>query len=54
LNDRVFSALQGTDVNGHVRWIEVTAKGKKVQARAFSCRRKKAGYPLSFWRTQGK
>src|SRR5437660_10929092 len=29
LNDRVFSALQGTDADGHLRWVEVTAKGKE-------------------------
>src|SRR6476659_6198531 len=27
LNDRVFSALQGADSDGHLRWVQVTAKG---------------------------
>src|SRR5438876_2676173 len=29
LNDRVFSALPGTDADGHLRWVQVTAKGKE-------------------------
>src|SRR5207248_10282935 len=28
LNDRVFSALNGLDDEGHLRWVEVTAAGK--------------------------
>src|SRR5213080_4507205 len=30
LNDRVFSALDGVDADGHVRWVEVTAAGKET------------------------
>ena len=29
LNDRVFSALNGTDAQGHLRWVEVTSAGKE-------------------------
>ena len=28
LNDLVFTALQGTDADGHLPWAEVTATGK--------------------------
>jgi hypothetical protein len=28
LNNRVFSAMNGTDAEGHLRWVEVTAPGK--------------------------
>src|SRR5438093_12675002 len=28
LNDLVFSALPGTDADGHLRWVQVTAKAK--------------------------
>src|SRR5216117_2336834 len=29
LNDLVFSALNGTDAQGHLRWVEVTSAGKE-------------------------
>src|SRR5437660_9385356 len=32
LNDRFFSALQGIDANGHLRWVQVTAKGKDTSS----------------------
>ena len=35
LNDLVFSALQGTDADGHLRWAEVTATGESKSNRVF-------------------
>src|SRR5213079_862072 len=34
LNDRVFSALQGTEEEGHLRWAEVTAAGKESSSQS--------------------
>jgi hypothetical protein len=34
LNDRVFSALSGTDAEGHLRWVEVTAAGKDKSSKS--------------------
>jgi hypothetical protein len=48
LNDRVFSALQGTDANGHVRWIEVTAKGKEGASESLFLPAQKSGLPTEF------
>jgi hypothetical protein len=48
LNDRVFSALQGTDANGHVRWIEVTAKGKEGASESLFLPAQKSGLPAEF------
>src|SRR5256885_184776 len=33
LNDRVFTALQGTDANGHFRWVQVTARKRRHESR---------------------
>jgi hypothetical protein len=48
LNDRVFTALQGTDANGHVRWIEVTAKGKEGASESLFLPAQKSGLPTEF------
>ena len=48
LNDRVFSALQGSDANGHVRWIEVTAKGKEGASESLFLPAQKSGLPAEF------
>jgi hypothetical protein len=48
LNDRVFSALQGTGANGHVRWREVTAKGKEGATESLFLPAQKSGLPAEF------
>jgi hypothetical protein len=48
LNNRVFSALQGTDTDGHVRWIEVTAKGKEGASESLFLPAQKSGLPAEF------
>ena len=48
LNDRVFSALQGTDAGGHVRWIEVTAKGREGASESLFLPAQKSGLPAEF------
>jgi L,D-transpeptidase catalytic domain len=48
LNDRVFSALQGTDADGHVRWIEVTAKGREGASESLFLPAQKSGLPAEF------
>jgi len=48
LNDRVFSALQGTDANRHIRWIEVTAKGKEGASESLFLPAQKSGLPTEF------
>jgi L,D-transpeptidase catalytic domain len=48
LNDRVFSALQGTDAQGHVRWIEVTAAGKEGASESLFVTAQKSGLPPEF------
>jgi L,D-transpeptidase catalytic domain len=48
LNDRVFSALQGTDANGHLRWVEVTAKGKQGSSESLFLAAQKSGLPTEF------
>jgi hypothetical protein len=48
LNDRVFSALQGTDADGHVRWIEVTAKGKEGASESLFLPAQKSGLLAEF------
>ena len=48
LNDRVFSALQGSDPDGHVRWIEVTAKGREGASESLFLSAQKSGLPAEF------
>ena len=48
LNDRVFSALQGTDANGHLRWVQVTAKGKEGSSESLFLAAQKSGLPPDF------
>src|SRR5436190_6119123 len=48
LNDRVFSALQGTDAQGHVRWIEVTAAGTEGASESLFLTAQKSGLPPEF------
>src|SRR5215831_9450110 len=48
LNDRVFSALQGTDAQGHVRWIEVTAAGTEGASESLFLMAQKSGLPPEF------
>jgi hypothetical protein len=48
LNDRVFSALQGTDADGHLRWAEVTAKGKEGSSESLFLAAQKSGLPTEF------
>ena len=48
LNDHVFSALQGTDTDRHVRWIQVTAKGKEGSSESLFLAAQKSGLPTEF------
>jgi hypothetical protein len=48
LNDRVFSALQGIDANGHLRWVQVTAKGKDTSTESLFLAAQKSGLPTAF------
>src|SRR5262245_55543108 len=48
LNDRVFSALQGTDAQEHVRWIEVTAAGTEGASESLFLTAQKSGLPSGF------
>jgi hypothetical protein len=48
LNDRVFTALQGTDADGHLRWVEVTAKGKEGASESLFLPAQKSGLPAEF------
>ena len=48
LNDRVFSALQGTDADGHMRWIQVTAKGTEGSSESLFVAAQKSGLSGAF------
>src|SRR2546423_1569338 len=48
LNDRVFSALQGTDPNGHLRWVEVTTTRKDTSSESLFVSAQKSGVPTDF------
>jgi hypothetical protein len=48
LNDRVFSALQGIDANGHLRWVQVAAKGKDTSSESLFLAAQKSGLPTEF------
>src|SRR5947208_465857 len=48
LNDRVFSALNGTDDQGHLRWVEVTAAGKDSSSQSLFLTAQKSRLPAEF------
>lgn len=48
LNDLVFSALQGTDAGGHLRWAEVTATGESKSNENIFLASQKSGLPAAF------
>jgi len=48
LNDRIFSAFQGTDAQGHVRWIEVRAAGTEGASESLFLTAQKSGLPSEF------
>jgi len=48
LNDRVFSALNGLDPDGHQRWIEVTSTGKEGSSQSLFLAAQKSGIPSEF------
>jgi L,D-transpeptidase catalytic domain len=48
LNDLVFSALQGTDADGHLRWAEVTATGESKSNESIFLAAQKSGLPAEF------
>ena len=48
LNDLVFSALQGMDADGHLRWAEVTATGESKSNENVFLAAQKSGLPTAF------
>jgi len=48
LNNRVFSALNGTDAQGHLRWVEVTAAGKDSSSQSLFLATQKSELPTEF------
>src|SRR6476469_9521724 len=48
LNDLVFTALQGTDAQGHLRWAEVTATGDSKSNAHIIRAAQKSGLPAAF------
>src|SRR5438067_1474739 len=48
LNDRVFSALNGLDEQGHLRWVEVTAAGKDSSNQSLFEAAQKSRLPAEF------
>lgn len=48
LNDHVFSALKGTDPDGHLRWMQVTATGTEGSIGGLFLAAQKSGLPLEF------
>ncbi len=48
LNNRVFSALSGTDTQGHVRWVEVTVPGKDKSSQGLFAAAQKSQLPADF------
>ena len=48
LNDLVFSALQGADEQGHLRWAEVTATGESKSNENIFLASQKSGLPTAF------
>jgi L,D-transpeptidase catalytic domain len=48
LNDRVFSALNGLDAQGHLRWVEVTSAGKEGSTQSLFLAAQKSRLPPEF------
>src|SRR5438094_5409837 len=48
LNDRIFSALNGLDGEGHLRWVEVTAAGKDRSSQSLFLAAQKSRLPTEF------
>jgi hypothetical protein len=48
LNDLVFSALQGTDADGHLQWAEVTSTGKSKSSESIFLAAQKSGLSTAF------
>jgi hypothetical protein len=48
LNDRVYSALNGLDPEGHLRWMEVTSAGKEGSSQSLFLAAQKSGIPSAF------
>jgi hypothetical protein len=48
LNDRVFSALNGLDAEGHLRWVEVASSGKEGANQSLFSAAQKSGVPSEF------
>src|SRR6266545_3018285 len=48
LDDLVFTALQGTDPDGHLRWAEVTATGESKSNQSIFVSVQKSGLPPEF------
>jgi L,D-transpeptidase catalytic domain len=48
LNDLVFSALQGTDADGHLQWVQVTATGESKLSQSIFLAAQKSGLPAAF------
>src|SRR5881392_385259 len=48
LNDRVFSALNGTDAQGHLRWVEVTSAAKEKSSESLFEAAQKSQLPADF------
>jgi hypothetical protein len=48
LDNLVFSALQGMDADGHVRWAEVTAAGENKSSESIFLTAQKSGLPAAF------
>lgn len=48
LNDLVFSALRGTDADGHLRWAEVSASGESKSNENIFLASQKSGSPAAF------
>jgi len=49
LNDRVFTALNGLDAEGHLRWVEGHQRERKAQTRASFRQRRRVAFRVSFW-----
>jgi hypothetical protein len=48
LKDLVFTALQGTDAEGHLRWAEVTSTGESKSSESIFLAAQKSGLPAAF------
>src|SRR2546421_1346899 len=48
LKDLAFTALQGTDAEGHLRWAEVTSTGESKSSKSIFLAVQKSGFPAAF------